>query len=86
MIEDALVIGTVSSQPAAQCGRANVERIGDFFRTKPEQIPVQQQIDYAQRGARQLMGCLVCDANAEFRGYLGQRPLRAALERVPGIS
>jgi hypothetical protein len=41
MIENALVVGAISAQPAAQCGRANVERIGDFFRTKPEEITIE---------------------------------------------
>ena len=32
VIEDALEVGAIGTQPAAQCGGANVERIGDFFR------------------------------------------------------
>lgn len=32
-IEDALVVGAIGTQPAAQYGGADVQRIGDFFRS-----------------------------------------------------
>ena len=72
VIEDALVVGAICTQPAAQCGGADVERIGYFFRAQSEQITIKQQIDDTQRGARQLVGCALGDANAEFRRYRWQ--------------
>ena len=45
VIEDSSVVGAIGTQPAAQCGGANVERIGDFFRPQLEQITIEQQID-----------------------------------------
>jgi hypothetical protein len=75
MIEDALVVGAISAQPTAQCGRANVERIGDVFRTKPEKITIGKQIDDTQCRTRQFMGRAVGNANTEFRRYRWQWPL-----------
>ena len=72
VIEDALVVGAMGTQPATQCGRANVERTGDFFQPQPEQINIEQQIDDTQCGVGQLMGCAVGDANTQCRWYRWQ--------------
>ena len=72
MIEDALVVGAIGTQSAVQCGGADVERIGEFFRPQPEQITIEQQIDDTQRGARQRMRCSVSDANTEFSWHSWQ--------------
>jgi hypothetical protein len=52
MVENTLVVGTVSAKPSTQCGWTDVKGVSDFFRAQSQQIATEQEIRDIQRGPR----------------------------------